>query len=197
MRALLLISFLSVTAILSGCTAAVVGGAAAGTSIALDKRTTGNYVEDQNIKMKFGYLYDENELFNDKSHINVTSYNLQILITGEVENEKQKQALSQIARGVKNIRHAYNEAIIAPVTSYSSRSNDSYLTAKIKTSVFTNINELEGAQVKVVTENGSVFLMGLVTKKQGGQITEIARTTQGVKKVIKLFEYTDSMPNKY
>ena len=197
MRALLLISFLSVTAILSGCTAAVVGGAAAGTSIALDKRTTGNYVEDQNIKMKFGYLYDENELFNDKSHINVTSYNLQILITGEVENEKQKQALSQIARSVKNIRHAYNEAVIAPVTSYSSRSNDSYLTAKIKTSVFTNINELEGAQVKVVTENGSVFLMGLVTKKQGRQITEIARTTQGVKKVIKLFEYTDSMPKKY
>ncbi|MCK5666883.1 MAG: BON domain-containing protein [Thiotrichaceae bacterium] len=197
MRSLLLVSFLSIFFILSGCTAAVVGGAAAGTSLALDKRTTGDYVEDQNIKMKFAYLYGENKLFNDNTHINVTSYNRQMLITGEVETEQQKQALSQIAREVKNVRHAYNEVIIGPVTSFSSRSNDSYLTAKIKSSVFTNIKELDGAQVKVVTENSSIFLMGLVTQKQGRQITEIARTTQGVKRVIKLFEYTDSMPKKY
>lgn len=197
MRSLLLVSFLSVIIILSGCTAAVVGGAAAGTSVALDKRTTGNYVEDQNIKMKYGYLYDQNELFNDKTHVNVTSYNLQILITGEVETEQQKQALNQMANGVKNVRHAYNEVVIGPITSFGSRSNDTYLTGKIKSSVFANIQELEGAQVKVVTENSSVFLMGLVTQKQGRQITEIARTTHGVKRVIKLFEYTDSMPKKY
>ncbi|MBE9526122.1 MAG: BON domain-containing protein [Proteobacteria bacterium] len=197
MRSLLLVSFLSIIAILSGCTAAVVGGAAAGTSVALDKRTTGNYVEDQNIKMKYGYLYDQNELFNDKTHVNVTSYNLQILITGEVETEQQKQALNQMANGVKNVRHAYNEVVIGPITSFGSRSNDTYLTGKIKSSVFANIQELDGAQVKVVTENSSVFLMGLVTQKQGRQITEIARTTHGVKRVIKLFEYTDSMPNKY
>lgn len=197
MRSLILISFIAIISILSGCTAAVIGGAAAGTSIALDERTTGNYVEDQNIKMKYGYLYDQNELFNDKTHINVTSYNLQILITGEVETEKQKQALSQMAKGVKNVRHAYNEVVIGPVTSFGSRSNDTYLTGKIKSSVFANIQELDGAQVKVVTENSSVFLMGLVTQKQGRQITEIARTTHGVKRVIKLFEYTDSMPKKY
>ena len=197
MRSLLLVSFLSIIAILSGCTAAVVGGAAAGTSVALDKRTTGNYVEDQNIKMKYGYLYDQNELFNDKSHVNVTSYNLQILITGEVETEQQQKALSKMANGVKNVRHAYNEVVIEPITSFGSRSNDTYLTGKIKSSVFANIQELDGAQVKVVTENSSVFLMGLVTQKQGRQITEIARTTHGVKRVIKLFEYTDSMPKKY
>jgi len=197
MRSLLLVSFLSIIAILSGCTAAVVGGAAAGTSVALDKRTTGNYVEDQNIKMKYGYLYDQNELFNDKTHVNVTSYNLQILITGEVETEQQQKALSKMANGVKNVRHAYNEVVIGPITSFGSRSNDTYLTGKIKSSVFANIQELDGAQVKVVTENSSVFLMGLVTQKQGRQITEIARTTHGVKRVIKLFEDTDSMPKKY
>ncbi len=197
MRSLLLVSFLSIIAILSGCTIAVVGGAAAGTSVALDKRTSGNYVEDQNIKMKYGYLYYQNELFNDKTHVNVTSYNLQILITGEVETEQQQKALSKMANGVKNVRHAYNEVVIGPITSFGSRSNDTYLTGKIKSSVFANIQELDGAQVKVVTENSSVFLMGLVTQKQGRQITEIARTTHGVKRVIKLFEYTDFMPKKY
>ena len=197
MRSLLLISFLSIILILSGCTAAVVGGAAVGTSIALDKRTTGDYVEDQNIKMKFSYLYDENDLFKENTHINVTSYNRQVLITGEVATEQQKQALTKTARDVKNVRHIYNEVIIGETTSFSVRSNDSYLTAKIKSSVFTHIQELDGAQVKVVTENSSVFLMGLVTQKQGQQITEIARTTRGVARVIKLFEYTDSLQKKY
>ncbi|MCU7836415.1 MAG: BON domain-containing protein [gamma proteobacterium symbiont of Taylorina sp.] len=197
MRTLILTSLLLITFTLSGCTAAVIGGVAAGTSVALDKRTTGDYVEDQNIKMKFTHLYYQDDLLNEKSHINVTSYNLHVLITGEVESKKQKQALSKIAENIKNIRQYYNEVVIGQPTSFTSRSNDSYLTGKIKTSVFTSMSELDGAQVKVVTENGSVFLMGLVTQKQGNQITEITRTTQGVKRVIKLFEYVDPNNMKY
>ena len=180
---------LSIIYLLNGCTAAVVGGAVAGTSIALDKRTTGDYVEDQNIKTKFAHLYYQNDELSKQAHINVTSYNRQMLITGEVLTEQQKQQLSDIAGQIKNVRKHFNEAIIAEPTSMSSRTNDSYITSKIKTTVFGQMSELDGAQVKVVTENSSVFLMGLVTRKQGQQITEIARKTNGVKRVIKLFEY--------
>lgn len=182
--------------ILSGCTAAVVGGAVAGTSVALDKRTTGDYVEDQNIKAKFTHLYYQDEQLSEQTHINVTSYNRQILITGEVPTEQDKQKLSNIANQIKNVRNHFNEVSIGKPSSMSTRTNDSYLTSKIKTSIFTNMNELDGAQVKVVTESGSVFLMGLVTREQGNQITEITRTTNGVKRVIKLFEYPSSHDKK-
>ncbi|MCU7938154.1 MAG: BON domain-containing protein [gamma proteobacterium symbiont of Bathyaustriella thionipta] len=180
---------ISVAYLLNGCTTAVIGGAVAGTSVALDNRTTGDYVEDQNIKSKFAYLYYQDDELSDQTHINVTSYNRQILITGEVLTEQQKQKLSDIASQIKNVRKYFNEVTIGKPSSMSTRTNDSYLTSKIKTSVFTNMKELDGAQVKVVTESGSVFLMGLVTPSQGNQITEIARTTRGVKRVIKLFEY--------
>lgn len=182
--------------LLSGCTAAIVGGAAVGTSVVLDKRTTGDYVEDQNIKAKYTYIYSEDTELSKATHINVTSYNLQVLITGEAPTEQQKQKLSHIAEQIKNVRKYFNEVRIAEPTPMSSRTNDSYLTGKIKTSVFTHLKELDGAQVKVVTENGSVYLMGLVTRKQGNQITEIARKTNGVKRVIKLFEYPNPQDKK-
>ncbi|WP_198266291.1 BON domain-containing protein [sulfur-oxidizing endosymbiont of Gigantopelta aegis] len=174
---------------LGGCTAAVVGGAVAGTSIAMDKRTTGDYVEDQNIKSKFTHLYYQNDALTEQTHVNVTSYNRQVLITGEAPTDELKQQLSIIAGQIKNVRKHFNEVVVAEPTSMSVRTNDSYITSKIKTSIFTHISELDGAQVKVVTENGSVFLMGLVNREQAKQITEIARTTNGVKRVIKLFEY--------
>lgn len=190
MRYAIILSLSLVTAYLvSGCTAAVVGGAVAGTAVAMDKRTTGNYVEDQNIKTKFSHLYYQDEALSKQTHVNVTSYNRQILITGEAPTEQLKQQLSMIAKQIKNVRNYYNEVTIGSPSSYSTRSNDTYITSKIKATVLSNIKELDGAQVKVVTENSSVFLMGLVSRKQGEQITEIARKTRGVKRVIKLFEY--------
>ena len=182
--------------LLSACTAAVVGGAVVGTSVVLDKRTTGDYVEDQNIKAKYTHLYYQDDELTEHTHINVTSYNRQLLITGEAPTEQQKQKLSKIANKIKNVRKYFNEVIISAPSSMSTRTNDSYLTSKIKTSIFTSMNELDGAQVKVVTENGSVFLMGLVTRKQANQITEITRTTNGVKRVIKLFEYPHPQSKK-
>ena len=175
--------------LLSGCTAAVVGGAVAGTSVALDKRTTGDYVEDQNIKTKFARLFYEDRDLSEHTHINVTSYNRQVLITGEVLNSSQLQKLTDIANQIKNVRHVFNEAVVGIPTSMSSRTNDTYITSKIKTAILANIQELDGAQVKVVTENGVVFLMGLLSREQADKVTEIARTTDGVKKVVKLFEY--------
>ncbi len=182
--------------LLSGCTAAVIGGAAAGTSVALDNRTTGDYVEDQNIKTKFAHLFYEDKELTEQTHVNVTSYNRKVLITGEVLTEQQKQQLTHIANEIKNVRYVFNEAVIAKPTSLSSRSSDSFITSKIKTAVFTHLKELDGAQVKVVTENGVVFLMGLVNREQADKITDIARTTKGVKKVVKLFEYPNPGDNR-
>ena len=188
-KTLIITCILSIIYILNGCTAAVVGGAAVGTSVVLDKRTSENLLADQRIKSQFTYTYSLNEKLSKQTHVSFTSYNRQALITGQAPTEFQKQQLSKIVSQIKNVRRYFNEVIIAKPTSMSSRTNDSYLTSKIKTSVFTNMSELDGAQVKVVTENGSVFLMGLVTRKQGDQITEITRKTSGVKRVIKLFEY--------
>ena len=173
----------------TGCTTAVVGGAIAGGAVAIDNRTTGDFVEDQNIKTKFASLYYGDDELSDKTHVNFTSYNRQVLITGEAPSEALKQRLSTIASQIKNVRHYYNEVVIGQPSSMSSRTNDAYITSKIKTSVLARIKTLDGAQVKVVTENGTVFLMGLVTRHQGDQITDIARTTRGVKRVVKLFEY--------
>lgn len=183
------ILLLFIISLLSGCAAAVIGGVAVGTSFAIDNRTAGDYVEDQNIKTKFNHLFYQDQKLSETTHINAASYNRRLLLTGEVQTNMQKQALNNIVKQIKNIRHHYNEVVIAPSSSYSSRTNDVYLTGKIKTSIFTHIKHLEGAQVKVVTENANVFLMGLVTQQQGDQITQLVRTTHGVKRVIKLFEY--------
>ena len=187
---------LFIISLLSGCAAAVIGGVAVGTSFAIDNRTAGDYVEDQNIKTKFNHLFYQDQKLSEATHINVASYNRRLLLTGEVQSNTQKQALNNIVKQIKNIRHHYNEVVIAPSSSYSSRTNDVYLTGKIKTAIFTNIKHLEGAQVKVVTENASVFLMGLVSQQQGDQITQLVRTTHGVKRVIKLFEYPTAAKRK-
>ena len=181
--------FLAISYCLNGCTAAVIGGAAVGTSVVLDKRTSENYFADQEIKSNFTYQYSLDEELSQQTQISFTSYNRQALITGEAPTELQKQKLAKIAASIKNIRRTFNEVVIAQPTSMSSRSNDSYITSKIKTSLLTHLNEFDNAQAKVVTENSTVFLMGLVTQKQAKQITEIVRTTDGVKRVVKIFEY--------
>lgn len=185
----LLLLLLAITYLLSGCPAAVVGGAAVGTSVVMDERTTGDLVEDQNIKSKFTYLYHQDEELSKRTHVNVTSYNRRMLITGEAPTPQLKQQIDDMASQIKNVRQYYNEVVIAEPTSISSRTNDSYLTTKIKTSIFAHFQELDYAQVKVVTENSTVFLMGIVNVEQGDQITELVRKTPGVKRVVKLFEH--------
>lgn len=178
--------FLSIT--LTACTAAVVGGIAATSAVVMDKRTADALLKDQNIKLRFARLYQEDPDLTAKSHVNVTSYNRRMLITGEVPDEQTKQALETLARQVPDVRAVFNEVVIGSPTSFSSRSNDSYLTSKIKTDMLTS-NSLSGAQIKIITENASVFLMGLVTRKHADIAVDITRTTPGVRRVVKIFEY--------
>jgi osmotically-inducible protein OsmY len=171
---------------LSACAPAVVGGAAAGGLMAADRRTSGAYVEDQGIELKAEKRIMER--LGDKIHANVTSFNRNVLITGEAIDEATRKTAEDIVRGIENVRSVTNELIIGGASSMASRSNDAYLTSKVKTRMITE-NKFPANYVKVVTENGVVYLMGMVTRKEAEDAVEIARGTEGVQKVVKVFEY--------
>lgn len=173
---------------LSGCAPVVAGGAAAGGLVAADRRTSGAYVEDEEIEWKANSSIKD--ALGDKIHVNVTSYNRNVLLTGEAIDEAAKAKAESIAQGVENVRLVTNELQIAVASALTSRSNDSYLTTKVK-SLFLKENRFPANYVKVVTEDSVVYLLGLVTHKEADDAVEIARTTDGVQKVVKVFEYTD------
>lgn len=171
---------------LSACAPVVVGAAAEGGAMAADRRTSGAFVEDEAIEWKG--LKQTNDALGDKIHVNVTSYNRNVLLTGEAIDEASKQKAEAIVKAIENVRTVTNELAIAGVSSLTSRSNDSYLTSKVKTRMLTE-NKFPVNYVKVVTENSTVYLMGMVTRKEAEDAVEIARGTDGVQKVVKVFEY--------
>lgn len=187
----ILISLLLLAALplLHGCAAVAVGGAAAGgVMVAEDRRTVGTITEDEGIELKTSSRI--NERFRDGVHVNVTSYNRIVLLTGEVPDAAAKTEVERIARGVENVRGVHNETVVSGVTSYTARSNDAITTSKVK-GRFLDARKFNPLHVKVVTENNVVYLLGLVTKQEANEATEIARTTSGVQKVVRVFEYTD------
>ncbi len=188
------IFFISVIPLmLSGCAAAVIGaGAAAGTTavVAHDRRTTGTFIEDQNIELKAARsFYSDKEIY-DSSHLNVTSYNLVVLITGETPSEDIRNRIVNIVREIPKVTHVYDELTIAAPSSWTSRTSDSLVTSKVKTKLLT-LDNFDGTRVKVVTDKGVVYLMGLLTRAESDVATRVAQETGGVQKVVKLFQYVD------
>ena len=178
---------------LSGCAAAVIGaGAAAGTTAAVahDRRTTGTFIEDQNIELKAAKSFYSDKEINDSSHLNVTSYNLVVLITGETPSEDIRNRIVNIVREIPKVTHVYDELTIAAPSSWTSRTSDSLITSKVKTKLLT-LNNFDGTRVKVVTDKGVVYLMGLLTRAESDVATRVAQETGGVQKVVKLFQYVD------
>ena len=171
----------------TACVPVVVGGAAAGGAMAADRRTSGIYIEDENIELKALKLMETN--LGEHAHVNVTSYNRNVLLTGEVPTAESKTKAESLVKEITNIRNMTNEIAISPKSSIGSRSNDSYLTSKIKTKFVTE-NKFPANYVKVVTENSVVYLIGIVTQAEAEAAAEIARNTSGVTKVVKVFEYT-------
>ncbi len=171
----------------TACVPVVVGGAAAGGAMAADRRTSGIYIEDENIELKALKLMETN--LGEHAHVNVTSYNRNVLLTGEVPTTESKTKAESLVKEITNIRNMTNEIAISPKSSIGSRSNDSYLTSKIKTKFVTE-NKFPANYVKVVTENSVVYLIGIVTQAEADAAAEIARNTSGVTKVVKVFEYT-------
>jgi len=173
---------------LTACFPVVVGGAAAGGLMAADRRTAGAYVDDEAIEIKAERNIDEE--LGDKIHVNVTSYNRNVLITGEAIDEATKAKAESIAKSVANVRGVTNELAIAAASSRMERNNDAYITTKVKARMLTE-HRFPVNYVKVVTEDSVVYLMGIVTHKEADDAVEIARGTDGVQKVVKVFEYLD------
>lgn len=188
MRKLMMWIAIAMLPVVSGCALVAVGGAVAtGVMVAEDRRTVGTLTEDEGIELKA--INRIGEKVKD-AHINVTSYNRMVLLTGEVPTEAAKADAERIARAVENVRGVFNELQVAGNSSLQARTNDSVLTSKVKAR-FVDAGKFSPVHVKVVTENGIVYLMGLVKRQEGADATEVARTTGGVRKVIRVFEYLD------
>ena len=172
---------------LSGCFGALLVGGATGAAVVANDRRAGEVVlGDERVELTAGNRLAGS--FGDRAHINVTSYNYTVLLTGEVPDEKTKEEAEKIVSQVERVKTVVNELQIAGVSSLASRGNDTYLTGRVK-AAFVAAQNFSPNHVKVVTEAGVVYLMGLVTRKEADDATEIARNISGVRKVVRVFEY--------
>lgn len=174
--------------LLTGCVPMFAIGTAAGTGtyISEDRRTSGMFIEDEGIELKSARRIHQQ--FGEKVHINVTSYNRMVLLTGEVPTEAIKADIEKLIMGVDNVRRIFNEIAVADNTSLASRSNDTLITSKVK-GRFLAERKFQINHVKIVTENEVVYLLGVVTRQEADNAAQIASSTSGVKKVVKVFEY--------
>lgn len=182
------LSFLVILPTLTGCVPMFAIGTAAGTGtyISEDRRTSGMFIEDEGIELKSSKRITQQ--FGSNVHINVTSYNRLVLLTGEAPTAEIKADIEKLIMGVDNVRKIYNEITVANATSLASRSNDTLLTSKVKTRFLTE-RKFQINHVKIVSENAVVYLMGMVTHQEGDNAAQIASGTSGVRKVVKVFEY--------
>jgi osmotically-inducible protein OsmY len=171
---------------LQGCIEMAIGTAVMGTLAATDRRTFGAQTEDKAIMVK-GETRAGN-LVGDAGHVNVASFNRRVLLTGEVRDAAMKAAVEREVSAVDGVQAVVNELEVMGTTSFTSRSNDSLLTGKVKAS-FVDSKELYANSVKVVTERGVVYLMGRVTQREGDLAANLASSAGGVQKVVKVFEY--------
>lgn len=184
-RIALWLSLAALTPMLAGCFPAAVVGAGAGALMVADRRVSETYLADEGIEVRAAKRISEK--FGTDTHVNVTSYNRMLLLTGEVQDAATKAEIEKIAASVPNVRSISNELLIGPASSLSGRGTDTFITSKVKAR-FVDHNYFPANKVKVVTEWGTVFLLGLVTKREADSAVEIARTTSGVQKVVRLFE---------
>jgi osmotically-inducible protein OsmY len=171
----------------SGCAPLVVGAAVGGTAlVATDRRSVGAQADDEAIELKIANV--RSTRYGDRVHVNITSYNGVVLLTGEVPDAGVKQAMAELARTTDRVRRVQDETVIAPPSPLSERTNDTFITSKVKAR-FVEANRFAASHVKVVTERGVVYLMGLVNRAEADEAARIAASTSGVVRVVKVFEY--------
>jgi osmotically-inducible protein OsmY len=172
--------------LLTGCAPLIVGGAVlGGTLVATDRRTSGAQLEDEGIELRS--INRIREALQDRVHVNVNSYNRQVLLTGEVPSEAEKQRVQDIVSRVENVKSIVNELAVLGNTSLTSRSSDALVTARVKAAMV-DAKDLYANAFKVVTERGATYLMGRVTQREAVRATDIARTTPGVQRVVRVLE---------
>jgi osmotically-inducible protein OsmY len=171
---------------LTGCIELMVGGAVMSGVAAADRRTLGAQTEDKAIAVKAETRLPQ--IVGDAGHVNVNSYNRKVLLTGEVRDEAMKAAVEREVRAIEGVLSVANELEVASMATYTSRSNDTLITGKVKASLV-DMKTISAASFKVVTERGVVYLMGRVTQREGTVGADVARGVNGVQKVVKLFDY--------
>ncbi|MEO7558485.1 MAG: BON domain-containing protein [Gammaproteobacteria bacterium] len=173
---------------LPGCVPLLVTGAATGVAMVHDQRSAGAVIDDQGIEIKAAALLRGDEQLRGEAHLNVTSYNGIVLVTGEAPTADLRDRVTDIVRNIDKVRTVHNEVIIAAPSSLMARSSDTLLTGKVKARLL-GTRGFDSTRVKVVSSGGVVYLMGLVTHNEDEIATEMARTTDGVQRVVKIFEY--------
>ena len=183
-KLLLALAALACLPFTTGCVPLAAVGAGTAAVMADDRRTTGTYVEDENIEWKARGTLNEHK----ESHVNATSYNRKVLLTGEAPNEETKKKIGEDIRKIQEVRDVVNELTVGYTSSLTSRGGDAVTTTNVKARMINN-GKFSPNHIKVLTEAGTVYLMGIVTQAEGDAAAEIARTTSGAKGVVKVFEY--------
>lgn len=175
----------AVSVVLSGCFPVVMGGAVVGGLVAIDRRTAGAQLEDETIDLRASSRIREN--LGERVHVNVNSYNRRVLLTGEVPNAQDKALVEQIVARVENVQSVVNELAELGNATLTQRSSDTLVTGRVKAGLV-DAKDLYASAFKVVTERGTTYLMGRVSQREADRATEIARSTNGVQKVVRVFE---------
>ncbi|ATE58874.1 BON domain-containing protein [Thauera sinica] len=172
--------------VLQGCFPVVATGVGATAAMVADRRTSGTYIEDEAIEWKASGRISEH--FGSNTHVNVTSYNRNVLLTGEVPNENTRAEVERLVAGVEHVKGIINEVVVGPTSSLTTRGNDTLITSNVKARMVDSQN-VPAHNVKVVTEVNVVYLLGMVTRAEADAAAEVARTSKGVRKVVRAFEY--------
>ncbi|QPB42742.1 division/outer membrane stress-associated lipid-binding lipoprotein [Rodentibacter haemolyticus] len=179
---------LGTTVMLQGCVAAVLGGAAAGTKVATDPRTMGTQLDDETLEIKVENAVDKDEQIDSEGRVNAVSYSGRVLLIGQVPNESAKQTATELAKGVEGVTDVYNELRTGAKITIGQITKDSWITTQVKSKMLID-DRVKTTDVKVITENGEVFLLGNVTQSQADAAADIASRISGVQKVVKVFKY--------
>ncbi|MGB1263302.1 MAG: BON domain-containing protein [Cognaticolwellia sp.] len=183
-----LISTVTLAALLQGCVAAAVVGVVGGASVATDNRSLGNQIDDQNIELNAHAKIADSKALNDNTNLHVYSVNGSVLVVGQAPNSYLRDQAIKAINEVNGVKQLHNQIRVSNTTAFTTKTNDAWLTSKVKTALFSH-DKLDTTNIKVVTENAEVFLMGLVSEKQASIAVEVARNVGGVNRVFKIFEY--------
>ena len=184
---IVMVAAIAAATLLGGCVPLLVAGAVGGTAlVATDRRSVGAQADDEAIELKVSNNIGTG--YGDRVHVSVTSYNGVVLLTGEVPSQDLVGSIGEIARTTAKVRRVHNEITVGPVSDLGSRSNDTYITSKVKSRFVEANKAFSATHVKVVTERQVVYLMGLVRRDEGDAAAQIAASTSGVVRVVKLFE---------
>ncbi len=183
-----LIALILVTTTLSGCAGVIMAGAVGGAVMVNDRRSFTTQIDDHGLDVAVTDALNEDDGLRNQSRIRVISMNRRVLLVGQVPNQMLKDRAVQIARANPDVLQLHDQLRIGNPVGFTTQSNDTWTTTKVKSRMFSD-NELDAMRIKVITENGEVFLLGLVNASEADLAVDVARTTSGVRKVIKVFEY--------